>query len=172
MAIVVEETSGKTRDLPIAPELRNLLKVAAEEAGISKVRVTSGGQCPKGTCTKRTGSTRHDAGQAADLQLLIDDRLLRFTVPADLPQIVSFVSAAASAGATGFGAGLNYMGNDTIHVGFGSRAVWGAGGQSSNAPQWLINAARAGWETKGIAFPKSLDFSLDSDDEELENDYK
>ena len=43
------------------------------------------------------------------------------------------------------------MGNRTIHVGFGasvsdkSKLIWGAGGRSANAPQWLRDAAAAGW---------------------------
>jgi hypothetical protein len=37
------------------------------------------------------------------------------------------------------------MGPKTLHVGFGSKAVWGAGGQAANAPDWLRKAVMKGW---------------------------
>ena len=181
MAQVREDTQGKKRDLPIAPQLRNLLLSAAEASGVDLVRVTSGGQCRIGTCTKRTGSQRHDDGNAADLQLIVGERTLKFTSNNDLPTFKTFVTAAARAGATGIGAGVDYMGDDTIHVGFGARAVWGAGGRSANAPPWIKDAARAGWQSVKSAIPGGADpgmslenleeGDLDSSDEELEEDY-
>jgi len=69
MVRVVENTAGKTRDLPIASRLKQILSFAASVAGIDEVRVESGGQCAIGTCSKRVGSTRHDLGNAADLDL-------------------------------------------------------------------------------------------------------
>jgi len=65
-------------------------------------------------------------------------------------------AAAAAAGATGIGAGVGYMGNRTIHVGFRtsandhSKLTWGAHGQSATAPQWLRDAANAGWEAPDL----------------------
>ncbi|MBB4189291.1 hypothetical protein GGE07_005973 [Sinorhizobium terangae] len=62
-----------------------------------------------------------------------------------------FVIAAAANGATGIGAGIDYMGPETLHVGFGrtpsdhSRIVWGSKGKSANAPRWLVEAAEEGW---------------------------
>lgn len=166
MAEGVEATSGKTRDLPISHALRQLLLKAAEAVGIETVRVTSGGQCAKGTCPKRTGSTRHDNGQAADLELFVNGRRQSFTDPKGLPYFQSFVAEAARLGATGLGAGLAYMGAQTVHVGFGSRAVWGAGGKAANAPEWLIEAAKKGW-----GLPAGLlELDLDSEDEEQETD--
>ena len=53
------------RNQPISPELRGLLKEAAEAAGVKTVRITSGGQPAKGEGTRRTGSKRHDRGRAA-----------------------------------------------------------------------------------------------------------
>ena len=64
----------------------------------------------------------------------------------------TFVTAAAARGANGIGAGEEYMGDKTIHVGFGltaqdtTKLVWGAGGRSANAPAWLRTAAKAGWD--------------------------
>ena len=172
MASLVEDTKGSTRDLPIADELRRLLVHAAEAAGVDTVRVISGGQCPKGTCSKRTGSVRHDAGRAADLQLVVGGERKRFTDPAGLAIFEAFVKACAAGGATGIGAGTGYMGPATIHVGYGTRAIWGAGGRSANAPQWLIAAVQAGW--RGSRFSAHLDQEgeevFDSDDVEMEED--
>ncbi|HZF96332.1 MAG TPA: SH3 domain-containing protein [Allosphingosinicella sp.] len=144
MAQVVEDTRGKIRDLPIDPRLRAILKSAAEAAGIDTVRVTSGGQAKRGTPGKRTGSTRHDLGNAADLMLIRAGETLSFTDADDLPLFEQFVAAAAAKGATGIGAGVDYMGPRTIHVGFGSEAVWGAGGKAATAPPWLKRAVQRG----------------------------
>jgi hypothetical protein len=152
MVTVREDTEGKIRDLPIADELKRLLEQAADRAGIAVVRVTSGCQAPKGSGGKRTGSTRHDKGRAADLELLADGKhALDFTDVGDRPRVEAFVTAAAALGANGIGAGLDYMGPRTLHVGFGTspqdhtRLVWGAGGRSANAPKWLRKAAEKGW---------------------------
>ena len=180
MAEVREETQGKIRDLPISARLKSLLLATAQATGVDRVRVTSGGQCRKGTCTKRTGSTRHDDGQAADLQLIVGGRTLKFTAAQDLPVFKRFVTEAARAGATGIGAGIAYMGEATIHVGFGPRGVWGAGGKAANAPEWIRKAAKDGWQLGGSGLagePEKPDEAdalpgLDSDDEEAEEDYK
>ena len=66
-------------------------------------------------------------------------------------QVAEFVTACAARGATGIGAGVNYMGGKRIHVGFGNspsdtqKLVWGAAGASANAPAWLRTAAQEGW---------------------------
>jgi hypothetical protein len=78
-------------------------------------------------------------------------RILTFTDDAADLVLTSFVQACAARGANGIGAGVGYMGNRTLHVGFGtspsdhSELTWGAGGKSANAPQWLRDAASAGW---------------------------
>ena len=85
-------------------------------------------------------------------------RRSRFTDQSASPTITTFVTAAARAGGTGIGAGVGYMGNRTIHVGFGTspsdrtRLTWGAGGRSANAPGWLRNAAGAGWAAPAPPF--------------------
>ena len=142
---------GKIRDKPIGQKLKRVLEGAADAAGIDTVRVTSGSQ--PGTTGRRTGSTRHDNGRAADLQLIKGGRTLTFTDQGGGPIVEAFVTAAAANGATGIGAGVDYMGNRTLHVGFGtspqdlSTLVWGAGGKSANAPPWLREAAREGWNS-------------------------
>ena len=55
-------------------------------------------------------------------------RKLDFTNANDLPAFEKFVSAASSAGATGVGAGINYMGSNTLHVGFGKATLGRRGG--------------------------------------------
>jgi hypothetical protein len=145
MAKLVEDTAHATRKLPIAKKLREILVAAADDAGIDLVRVISGGQPKKGQPGSRVGSTRHDEGNAADLELEVAGKKLSFLVPEQLSYFENFVSAAAKRGATGLGAGKTYMGEHRIHVGFGKQLVWGAGGKSANAPAWLKAAAARGW---------------------------
>lgn len=139
------------RNKPITDGLKQVLRAAAEAAGVDKVIITSGGQDALGEGTRRTGSTRHDHGRAADLQLRINGSTASFTDQAADPVILSFVKAVAAAGATGIGAGVTYMGPRTMHVGFGTsvsdhnKLTWGAQGASANAPQWLRDACAAGW---------------------------
>ena len=151
MVIFVGPPPDAIRNQPISDELKRVLDAAAQAAGIDTVRITSGGQDALGAGSRRTGSTRHDHGRAADLQCVVGGNTLTFTDQSAAPGILSFVTAAAAAGATGIGAGVGYMGNRTIHVGFGtsvsdhSKLTWGAGGRSATAPQWLRDAAAAGW---------------------------
>jgi uncharacterized protein YgiM (DUF1202 family) len=146
MANIIGPPANVIRNKPIAKKLDRLLLRAADAAAIETVQVTSGGQ--PGTHGRRTGSTRHDNGNAADLKLLKGGRALNFTLSNDRPTVETFVTAAAAHGATGIGAGVDYMGPLTLHVGFGSRAIWGAGGRAVNAPGWLKAAAE-----KGLANP-------------------
>ena len=138
------------RKLPISSDLKGVLEYAASQAGV-EVEVISGGQPKIGTSNNRTGSTRHDLGNAADVDLYVNEdgkrRKLSFRNPADLEIIKKFSTASAAAGATGMGAGsfnqrtgkTSYMGDGRIHVGFGQPAVWG--GAASN---WLGDAWKTG----------------------------
>jgi hypothetical protein len=151
MAIIDQSgLKGKIRDREITATLSQVLEKAADAAGIDVVRVVSGGQ--PGSSGRRTGSTRHDGGRAADLQVVKGGQVLTFTDEDGGPVIEAFVAAAAANGATGIGAGVRYMGDSTLHVGFGttpkdhSKVVWGAGGRSANAPRWLRIAAQKGWD--------------------------
>lgn len=146
MTAVIEKTQGSTRNQPISNQLRSILLQAGISAQVDEVIVISGGQCARGTCQRRVGSTRHDLGNAADLELWRGNRPLIFTSSNELPVFEAFVRAAASLGATGIGAGPGYMGGkQRIHVGFGSKAVWGKDGKAANAPAWLKAAVAAGW---------------------------
>jgi hypothetical protein len=150
-AATVDQSSlhGQIRDQRITPELENLLARAGAVAGIEVVHVVSGGQ--PGSRGQRTGSTRHDGGRAADVELLVGGRPLTFTDQQCGSVIETFIRTAASLGATGIGAGVHYMNDHTVHVGFGkspadrSTIVWGAGGEIKNAPDWLRQAAQQGW---------------------------
>ena len=128
-----EATKGKIRDQPIAPELAAVLMGAAEAAGIDTVLVTSGGQ--PGSTGRSVGSTRHNHGRAADLELQIGGSSLDFTDAGDRRTVEEFVAAAAALGAIGIGAGVDYMGPKTLHIGFGTspqdhtKVVWGAEGR-------------------------------------------
>jgi len=141
--------SGAIRDKPIQKKLETLLDAAARKAGVDSVVVTSGGQ--PGTAGKRTGSTRHDGGRAADLHLVVNNQTLRFSDASAPFIVIDFITECARLGANGIGAGVAYMGDSNIHVGFGrktadqTKVVWGAGGKSVNTPRWLTRAATAGW---------------------------
>jgi peptidoglycan hydrolase-like protein with peptidoglycan-binding domain len=169
---------GKTRDRPISRELELVLLKAGSAAGIDKIYVTSGGQ--PGTGGRSTGSTRHNGGRAADLRLIVNGKTLTFTDADANDAIKKFVISAAAHGATGIGAGVLYMGKDTLHVGFGqnqsdrSKLVWGAGGRSKNAPNWLKIAANQGW-TEPPSWAFETDDSLaedlpEEDDVDLETE--
>jgi hypothetical protein len=147
---IVYNNAGSTRNDPLNNRLSTALQAAAAAAGIDRIVVTSGGQEAEGEGGARTGSTRHDHGNAADVELYVGGRLLDFTNSQDQALYQQFVTAAASNGVTGIGAGSDYMGNSRIHVGFGAPAVWGAGGSSANAPDWLRAAYNAG--TSGLAY--------------------
>lgn len=150
MSVIVGPPATAIRCRPITARLHQLLNDAADATGVDRVVITSGGQpsnhAPhlKGVTCGWKGSRRHDNGNAADLQLVKNGNTLRFT-DTDGSQVDEFVTACAARGATGIGAGVHYMGPKTIHVGFGSKAIWGANGQSANAPAWLRTAVNAGW---------------------------
>ena len=129
----VTENQQGIRRLPINSKLKSVLQQAAAAAGVD-VEVYSGGQPRQGEGGQRTGSTRHDHGNAADVYLYKEGRKLRD--PEDREIMAKFVSAAAGAGATGIGFGGpgQYMGESGIHVGFGKSATWGGS-------PWIASAA-------------------------------
>jgi len=140
--------SNKIRNQAVAEDLKQILVKAGQASGVN-VNVTSGGQPAKGTSTRRTGSTRHDNGHAADVQITTaNGRVLDINNAQDLPIIQNFIREAKKAGATGIGAGNGYMGDDTFHIdnasvyGQGTAGYWGGPFDNGtyrarNAPQWL-----------------------------------
>lgn len=141
-----QQEKAAIRKLPLSPKLNNVLEYAAAQSGV-EVEVWSGGQAKIGTPGPRTGSKRHDEGNAADLDVYVKDeksgkrRKLLFSNPDDKVILESFIQHAASAGATGIGGGTEYMGDGRLHVGFGSVATWGSG------KKWIARAAKKGRET-------------------------
>jgi hypothetical protein len=127
---------GATRNKPLAPKLEKALGFLSD-LGVT-AEVFSGGQDASGP--HRTGSHRHDYGNAGDIRFYKDGRPLSWANKADLPLFQEIVRRGKAAGITGFGAGPGYMGEGTMHVGFGTPSVWGAGGRSRNAPGWLTDA--------------------------------
>jgi hypothetical protein len=121
---------ANTRKRALDPTLKDQLEYAAEKAGL-EYRVTSGGQPSAQEGGPRVGTERHDHGRAADGELYkkMPDgsrRKLNFTKEEDLALYEQMVEASAAAGMTGMGAGVEYMGNDRIHLGGGKEATWGS----------------------------------------------
>jgi hypothetical protein len=139
----VTQAQSGIRNQPISSSLESILSTAGANAGVD-VRVTSGGQPSSGP--NRTGSHRHDNGNAADVQLFSNGRQLSLNNANDLPIIQNFITQAKQAGATGFGAGNGYMGDNTFHIdnAYSGLSYWGGpldptSGTyiSANAPRWL-----------------------------------
>lgn len=126
---------GATRSLPLSEKLTSALGFLPE-LGVT-AEVFSGGQPAKGSGGARVGSVRHDHGDAADVFFYKDGRKLDWSRPEDQPIFQEIVKRGRSSGLTGFGAGPGYMQQGSMHVGFGSPGVWGAGGSGNNAPEWL-----------------------------------
>jgi hypothetical protein len=128
---------GAIRNQPLSDKLTGALGSFLPEMGVT-MKVFSGGQDANGP--RRTGSHRHDHGNAADVFFYKDGRQLSWNNPQDLPIFEDIVRRGRAAGITGFGAGDGYMRPGSMHIGFGSPAVWGSGGRGSNAPDWLRTA--------------------------------
>ncbi|MGK7729477.1 phage tail length tape measure family protein [Marinovum sp. F03] len=134
---------GAIRDKPISDRLKRALSFL-DEMGI-RMEVFSGGQDALGSGGARIGSTRHDHGDAADALFYKDGRRLDWRNPADVPLFEEIVSRARANGVTGFGAGPGYMQPGSMHIGYGTSAVWGADGAGQNAPEWLRRAFSTPW---------------------------
>lgn len=127
---------GAIRNQHLNTKLVNALSFLPD-MGVT-MQVFSGGQDATGS--RRTGSHRHDHGNAADVFFYKDGRQLSWQNPQDIPIFQQIVERAKANGVTGFGAGDGYMRPGSMHIGFGTPAVWGAGNSGSNAPDWLRTA--------------------------------
>lgn len=152
---------GTIRNKAIDPKLEKILAQVAAETGITFV-VGSGGQDAKGTPNaRRTGSTRHDKGGAADVMAKgADGKFIDFSTPAGQKQWSDVVTRARSLGATGIGAGPDYMGTQTVHIGFGSPAKWSSAKSGQPVEKWLAAAYDAGAKMPPGTIP-SVASSLD-----------
>jgi hypothetical protein len=135
---LIYANQGATRRQPIAPDLVQAMSFLPE-MGL-QMKVFSGGQPAIGTSAARVGSTRHDDGRAADVFFYQNGQRLDWANPQHVPIFQDVVRRAKAAGVTGFGAGPGYMQPGSMHIGFGTPAVWGAGGRGANAPDWLRQA--------------------------------
>jgi len=147
---VIEAQSklASIRTQALDPKVKDILNYAANKNGVY-AEVFSGGQDGIGSGGRRTGSTRHDHGQAADTKFYkLDEngKKVYLDMNEDREKMASIVKDAAAAGATGIGGAANYMGTKSLHIGLGSQATWGRKGE--RAPAWLSNAAKEGWDNK------------------------
>lgn len=126
---------GAVRNQELSPRMVEALGFLAD-MGI-QMEVFSGGQPEKGSGLPRVGSVRHDHGDAADVFFYKDGRRLDWGNEADIPVFQDIVRKAKQSGLTGFGAGPGYMQQGSMHIGYGTPAVWGDGGKGVNAPNWL-----------------------------------
>jgi len=146
---ITYNNQNATRSGVLDPDLIKRLAYL-KNLGVS-MDVFSGGQPTAAEGGARTGSTRHDHGNAADVFFYKDGRRLDWSNPDDLPIFEDIVSQGKAAGITGFGAGPNYMRQGSMHIGMGNPGVWGAGGKGDNAPDWLKAAYN------GTELPKNND---------------
>ncbi len=128
---------GATRSKPLSKKLVNSLGSFLPGMGI-QMKVFSGGQDSSGP--NRTGSHRHDHGNAADVFFYQNGRKLDWNKESDRPVFEEIVRRAKKAGVQGIGAGEGYMQPGSMHIGLGTPAVWGRGGKGRNAPDWLQQA--------------------------------
>lgn len=135
---LIYANQGATRNHPLSPKLTGALGSFLPDMGVS-MKVFSGGQDATGP--HRTGSHRHDDGNAADVFFYKGGHQLDWANPKDVPVFQDIVRQGRAAGLTGFGAGDGYMQPGSMHIGYGSPAVWGAGGSGANAPGWLRQAS-------------------------------
>ncbi len=133
---LVYQNKGKIRNKPLSRKLVRSLSFLGD-MGIT-MKVASGGQSATGK--RRTGSHRHDYGNAGDVDFYKNGRKLSFNNRNDRAILQEIVQRAKTNGVTGFGAGHGYMGDGRMHIGFGKPAVWGEGGKGANAPSWLRQA--------------------------------
>lgn len=103
------------RNQPLDDDLYDILSSAADQVGI-EVRVFSGGQPGIGDGDRRTGTQRHDHGNAADVHLI--DQATGKIIPVDGsdPRAVAFAQVARGLGIVGIGGGEGYMGGNALHL--------------------------------------------------------
>jgi len=139
----VGDFSGRTRNKVIRNDLFSILEQAASSASVDVV-IFSGGQDPKGPGARRTGSTRHDNGFAADVWLYSGAGKLSSRSSADIPIIKKFVKACFDSGANAVGVGPGYMNDVGVHVDIATyksdSGVWGSTHSVGSASSWLVAA--------------------------------
>lgn len=143
VADIIQYSLGAIRNRKVNKSLEILLATAARRSDIDKVVITSGKQ--PGTTGRRTGSTRHDTGEAADLYLIRKGTKLSMSNSSHRAIIARFVKEAARLGVKGGGMGVSYMGEYTMHLDTLGQNL--GGGRFNNSvtvvwksPDWFVNA--------------------------------
>jgi hypothetical protein len=172
---VVQSQAG-IRNGTIDENLLNIISASAAEAGVN-VNVISGGQMSLKAFTDaegskkvvndtyylngkavRTGSTRHDNGGAADLDLLDPNTGQILEYNNETQHIFhNFMKLTKQYGATGIGFGFGrndgYMGGDRMHIGFGADAFWGEAHEDEGTIAAAIDSITPG--SKSLPKPTS-----------------
>jgi len=150
-------TEATIRKQPLNDNLVQTLQYGLQGTGLN-FRVNSGGQPGIEEGGPRTGSTRHDHGNAAD-GVFVDattNRVLDPVAnPADQAKIASVLPQLRSAGIQGIGWGVDYMGPSSFHLDVDTPAIWGADGKGANAASWVINAVGGASARPSAASPQS-----------------
>lgn len=111
---IIEYRLGSIRNRKVKPTLERALARAARQAKVDKVVITSGLQ--PGTTGRRTGSTRHDTGLAADFYLMKNGQAVTLSTVNGRQIITAFVQAAKANGIRAGGMSLGYMGDRVMHL--------------------------------------------------------
>ena len=127
------------RNKPVSDKLLEDMSFL-KDMGIQMV-VYSGGQDAKGHGDRRTGSTRHDGGNAADAYFvdMKTGEVLDWSDPKNRTKFQEIFYRGYQNGVKGWGAHSEYMGTKNVHLGYGAPAVWGKGGKGLPA-DWLWEA--------------------------------
>jgi TP901 family phage tail tape measure protein len=160
-AINPEGTGGQYRIHPLSSseqgrKLFNLMEEVSRSMEL-QYKITSALQ----EAGKGTGSTRHNKEVgSADIKLIKNGQTVNFTTAEGEKIAAEFVKRLVSQGVTGVGAGktaANYMGPETMHVGYGNPAIWGGTKKNPGpVPDWLRSSftqgrREAGYTTSGIS---------------------
>jgi hypothetical protein len=139
---IVTQQPGATRNLPLASGLVSAIQRGLAGTGLNW-HSYSGGQPAKGSGGRRVGSTRHDNGRASDgyFKDAATGRALDANNAADRQRIAGALGKLRQSGIQGIGWGPGYMGSKNFHLDIVSPEIWGDGGRSANAHQWVIAAA-------------------------------
>jgi hypothetical protein len=164
--IVYANQSAK-RNLDLSPKLDAVLSksISSVSDKIGKkitVVVGSGGQYSKAQLKSgdfkgqrpKKASVRHDHGGAGDLQFKVDGRMLDMRNTSDRAIMSDIIEESVANGATGVGGSLSYMGPNTLHIGFGKPAAWGAKGGTT--PSWISSA----WERGRSRFDPNVQLAV------------
>lgn len=141
----IDDTAGKIRSKPVQSWVKDgIARAAAATDPRIAIKIVSGGQNPLGVGGPRTGSTRHDDGNSADIVLLVDGKPV---LPGqDKALYANFLRNAAAAGMTGLG---HYSWG--IHVGGGSKAAWGPDTTGKTLDPVFAKAINDGWASRGTS---------------------